>query len=84
MFLCPWDSPGKNIGEGCHALLQGILLTQGLNLRILCLLHWKTGSSPLAPLLAAIIVPGDELQLINPVNFRNREIDTVGLEKQEW
>ena len=21
---CPWDSPGKNIGVGCHALLQGI------------------------------------------------------------
>ena len=23
--------PGKNIGVGCHALLQGIFLTQGLN-----------------------------------------------------
>ena len=22
--LCPWDSPGKNPGVGCHALLQGI------------------------------------------------------------
>ena len=30
-FLCPWDSPGKNTGVGCHALLQGIFLTQGLN-----------------------------------------------------
>ena len=30
-FLCPWDSPGKNIGAGCHFLLQGIFLTQGLN-----------------------------------------------------
>ena len=29
--LCPWDSPGKNIGVGCHALLQEIFLTQGLN-----------------------------------------------------
>ena len=28
MFLCPWDSPGKNIGVGCHALLQGIFPTQ--------------------------------------------------------
>ena len=28
-FLCPWDSPGKNTGEGCHALLQGIFPTQG-------------------------------------------------------
>ena len=25
------DSPGKNIGVGCHALLQGFFPTQGLN-----------------------------------------------------
>ena len=24
-FLCPWDSPGKNIGEGHHFLLPGDL-----------------------------------------------------------
>ena len=30
-LLCPGDSPGKNIGVGCHALLQGIFLTQGSN-----------------------------------------------------
>ena len=30
-----WDSPGKNIGVGCHALLQGIFLTQGSNLGLL-------------------------------------------------
>ena len=30
-LLCPRDSPGKNTGVGCHALLQGILLTQGSN-----------------------------------------------------
>ena len=28
-LLCPWDSPGKNTRAGCHALLQGIFLTQG-------------------------------------------------------
>ena len=22
-LLCPWDSPGKNTGVGCHVLLQG-------------------------------------------------------------
>ena len=22
-LLCPWNSPGKNTGVGCHALLQG-------------------------------------------------------------
>ena len=26
-----WDSQGKNTGVGCHALLQGIFPTQGLN-----------------------------------------------------
>ena len=35
-LLCLWDSPGKNTGVGCHALLEGIFLTQGLNP---CLLH---------------------------------------------
>ena len=34
-LLCPWDYPGKNTGVGCHALLQGIFLTQGLNPRLL-------------------------------------------------
>ena len=35
---------------GCHALFQGIFLTQGLNPRPLCLLHWQAGSLPLVPL----------------------------------
>ena len=30
-LLCPWDSPGKNTGVGCHALLRGIFPTQGSN-----------------------------------------------------
>ena len=30
-LLHPWDSPGKNTGVGCHVLLQGIFVTQGLN-----------------------------------------------------
>ena len=30
-LLCLWDSPSKNTGVGCHALLQGIFLTQGSN-----------------------------------------------------
>ena len=31
-LLCPWDSPGKDPGVGCRALLQGIFPTQGSNL----------------------------------------------------
>ena len=37
-LLCPWGSPGKNTGAGCHFLLQGIFLTQGSNPG---LLHWR-------------------------------------------
>ena len=33
----PWDSLGKNTGVGCHALLQGIFPTQGLNPHLLYL-----------------------------------------------
>ena len=33
------DSPGKNTGVGCHALLQGIFPTQGMNPCLLCLLR---------------------------------------------
>ena len=38
-LLCPWDSPGRNTGVGCHFLLQGIFLTQGSNLCVLSFLH---------------------------------------------
>ena len=37
-LLCPWDSPGKNTGVGCHALLQEVFFIQGLNP---ALLHWR-------------------------------------------
>ena len=48
-LLCPWDSPGKNSGVGCHALLQRIFPIQGSNLCLLCLLLWQAGSLPLMP-----------------------------------
>ena len=32
--LCPWNSPSKNTGVGCHFLLQGIFSTQGSKLGI--------------------------------------------------
>ena len=48
-LLCPWDSPGKNTGMGCHALLQWIFPTQGLNPRLSCLLHWQAGTLPPPP-----------------------------------
>ena len=30
-LLCPWNSPGKNTGAGCHFLLQVVFPTQGCN-----------------------------------------------------
>ena len=39
---CPWDSPGKNSGVGCHALLQGVFPTRDRT----CLIHplcWLAG-----------------------------------------
>ena len=39
-LLCPWDSPGKSSGVGCHFLFQGIFPTRGQNP---CLLHWQAG-----------------------------------------
>ena len=45
----PWDSPGKNPGAGRHFLLQVIFLTQGSNLRVLCLLNWQADSLSLMP-----------------------------------
>ena len=32
-LLCPWDSPGKNTGAGCHALFQGNLSNPGIEPR---------------------------------------------------
>ena len=29
-LLCPWDSPGKNTGMGCQALLQWELSNPGI------------------------------------------------------
>ena len=52
-LLCPWNSPGKNTGAGCHFLLQGIFPTQRLNPRLphcrqilYHLSHWKVVTEP--------------------------------------
>ena len=47
-FLCLWDSPGQNTGAGSLSLLQGIFPTQGVNPRLLHLLHGQLGSLPLS------------------------------------
>ena len=49
-LLYPWNSPGKNTGEGSHSLLHGIFLTQGSNLGLLhcrqILYHLSLQGSP--------------------------------------
>ena len=44
-LLHPWDSLGKSTRVGCHALLQGIFPTQGLNPG---LKHWQADFLPLS------------------------------------
>ena len=44
------DSPGKNTGVGCHALLQGIFPTQGSNSRLIMSPALQVDSLPLVPL----------------------------------
>ena len=46
--LCLWDSPDKNTGVGCHAPLQRIFPTRGIEPSSLHLLHCQEGSSSLA------------------------------------
>ena len=59
--FCPWDSPGKNTGMGCHALLQGIFPSRGSNLHLLCL-----GFLPLAP-------QGKPFSNRHPPNFKGKK-----------
>ena len=52
------DSPGKNTGVGCHALLQGIFPTHGLNPDLLhcrhILYHLSTREAQLIPLSSVV------------------------------
>ena len=48
--LCPWDPPGKNTGgHGMPGPPPGDLPDPGIEPRLLSLLHWRSGSLPLAP-----------------------------------
>ena len=97
-LLCPWDSPGKNTGVGCHALLRGIFPTQRSNL---CLLHWQVGSLPGKPYLTTYLSPIEGVRFLSflsevlslsllsrlTVHFRNWSIILIVLEaspKLSW
>ena len=59
LTLIPSAVLQARILDGCCALLQGIFLTQELNLSLLHLLHWQVGSLPLAPPGKPIFLPGE-------------------------
>ena len=54
------DSPGKNTGVGCHALLQGIFSTQGLNpdfLHCRQILYWLSHQGSIHSMNAGVSSP---------------------------
>ena len=79
-FLCPWDSPGKNTGVGCHFLfLQGIFLTQKSNPCLWSLLHWQADSLPLSYLGSHGKNKGNYSINVRPgVTFGRDEGDVIG------
>ena len=58
-LLCPWDSPGKNTGVGCHFLLQGIFL--------------MLGSDPVSPAPQADSLPLSHLGSLTEFQLLNAE-----------
>ena len=62
-LLCPWNSPGKNTGVGCHSLLQRIFQTQGSNSGLLhCRQIFFFSSEPPWGSLVAQMVRGKSLR----------------------
>ena len=75
-LLCPWDTPGKNTGVGCHSLLHGIFPTQGLKLHLLNLLHRQVGSLPLVPPEKPVLI---YINNINNTNYNVYTWETEGI-----
>ena len=71
-LLCPCNFPSKNIGVGCHFLLQGIFLTREWT-QVSCisfigrqiLYHWATWESPKEAIFLALLLMGIQIQ--NPL-----------------
>ena len=65
-----WDSPGKNIGVGCHAYIQGTFPTQGSNLSLLNVLHWQVSSLSLSSVQFSRSVISSSLEPHGPQHAR--------------
>ena len=72
------DSPGKNTGVGCHALLQGIFPTQGSNQGLLhcrrILYHLSHQGSP--PYILSILKGPFRYHLLSP-HFRYPDLHST-------
>ena len=90
--LYPGDSPCKNTGGGCHALLQVIFPTQGLKLSLLCLLYWQ-GFLPIVPpgksyyligypVFSLVILSGKHKEFTTNSSFLQAELDVLTLRKR--
>ena len=67
-LLCPWNSPGKSTGVGCHFLLQGIFPTQGIE--------------PRSPALQADALPSEPPGKPGTTKGHDKESNLVW--SQEW
>ena len=73
----PGDSPGKNTGVGCHALLQGIFPTQGLNMcieRVSCIgRHSLPPGKPISGLYHSLLINSPTERLDFPGGSNSKE-----------
>ena len=84
-MVCPWNSPGQNIGAGCHSLLQGIFLTRGSNWGLLhCrqILYHLSYQTNLANTLGKYQVAIDTLPLL-PF-FQQYHLPCISASSSPW
>ena len=72
--FCPWDSPDKNIGVGCHALFQGIFPTQESNPCLQGLLYFRQVLYPLRHLQNNHCSVESEYAMEAPTNGRSEKL----------
>ena len=80
-LLCPWDSPAKSIGVGCHFLLQEIFPTQGLNSGLpYCrqtLYHLShKGSSPRSKCVLILWLQSRSIVILEPPKIKSATVST--------
>ena len=75
-LLRPWNSPGRNTGVGCHFLLQGIFVFQGLNLG---LLHCRQILYQLSHQGSSLFVTKMPAPLVSSENLRVPESPDLGM-----